>query len=284
MTSPAADNADNADNADRGAAAWHPATVAAAAVGLAVFAFLLAPTSGVRTAAPLASVPRVLAPLAPLAAFAAAAALAASGGRPALRRWLFWTAASWLPIAISLVLVHGLVFPEGRMILVRLGPLAVTAEGLAFAAATAARWLAASGAIALVGALCRPAAIVQALEASSLPGGLGHAAAGAVLLVPTARHAASDIRAAQRARGLVVDGSLVRRAASLAPLVVPLAVQLIVDGQDRAAAVAARGFAPGRPMRHAWPLPDSPSQRRLRRAILAAAVLGIVLRLVATWS
>ncbi|MFN8422972.1 MAG: hypothetical protein U0470_06125 [Anaerolineae bacterium] len=79
-----------------------------------------------------------------------------------------------------------------------LGP-SVTAEGLAFAAAAAARWLAASGAIALVGALCRPAALVQAIEEVGLPGGLGHAVAAALVLLPSARRVAAEIRAAQRA-------------------------------------------------------------------------------------
>lgn len=250
----------------RGAGRWHPATVAAVALSLTVCGFALSMPGPWRIGAPLG-------------AFVAGALVALSAGPAALRRWLRWTLAAWLPVAVSLVLVHGLAFPEGRAVLARLGPLAVTAEGLAFAAAAAARWLAASGAVALVGALCRPAALVQAIEAAGLPGGLGHAIAAALVLLPSARRVAAEIRAAQRARGLAVDGSIVRRAASLAPLVVPLAVQLIIDGQDRAEAVAARGYRPGQRMTHARPLPDSAYQRRARRAMLAAAALAVAVRL-----
>lgn len=247
----------------RSAATWHPATIASLSAGLTLLAFW--PLHRLVTAIAL-----------PAALVAVAAVAAASAGRAAARRWRRWTVAAWLPVAVSLFVVHGLIFPEGRDVLLRLGPLAVTVEGLAFAAARAARWLAAASALALVGALCRPAALAAAIEAASLPGGLGHALSSALLLAPAAQRSAVQIREAQRARGLETDGSPFRRLRSIAPLVVPLAVAMIVDGQHRALVLTSRGYTPGQSMSHLEPLPDSAFQRRFRRGGPAIVLLALV--------
>lgn len=245
------------------AATWHPATIVGLSICLTLLAFW-----------PLDSLAAAIA--VPAALVAVAAAVAASAGPAAAHRWRRWTVAAGLPVAVSLFLIHGLVFPEGRDVLVRLGPLAVTVEGLTFAAARAARWLAAASALALVGALCRPAMLATMIESASLPGGLGHALASALLLAPAAQRSAAQIREAQRARGLETDGSMWRRVRSIAPLVVPLAVAVIVDGQHRALALTSRGFSPGQPMSHLEPLPDSTFQRRFRRAGPAFVLLALV--------
>lgn len=245
--------------APHGAARWHPATTACLAASLAALAFW-------PHGAPVAMI------AAALGLTAAAAAIAASAGRAAAGRWARWTVLAWLPLAVSLGLVHGLAFPEGRTVIAALGPLAVTAEGLAFAAATAARWLAVAGAVALVAALTTPAALAQAVADGPLPASLGHAVAGALLLAPAARRSAAAIAEAQRARGLDDGGPPWRRARALGPRLVPLAVAVIVDGQARAVALAARGGHADGPTTRLEALSDSPRQRHGRRAALITAL------------
>ncbi len=245
----------------RGAAGWHPASVVSLAIGLVAVAFT-------------PPAPSPAAAVAAGAVVAVALATAVQAGPAARRRWWRWSAAAWLPLALSLVAVHGLVFPEGEVVLAAFGPLAVTAEGLTFAAAVAARWLAVAAAMALVAALTTPADLAQAVEDAPWPPLLGHAVAGALLLVPAARRAAIAIAEAQRARGLRTDGSIGHRVRAVAPRVVPLAVAVVLEGQARAQALAVRGCRPGAPRTALAPLPDSVRQRWSRRLGLAVAVAG----------
>lgn len=244
-------------------ARWHPLTLGA--IGMAGSVLALSPL-------PLGRWTLAW----PLGLFAALALTVAAIDRRRSLAWLRWTAAAWLPLAISLVMVHGLIFPEGVKVLARLGPLAVTAEGLRFAALTAARWLAVSGAVTLVAVLCPLTELAAAIEVSALPGVLSHVVASAVLLLPAARRTAESIRDAQRARGLPTAGSLWLRARALTPLVVPLATALIVDGQARAFALAVRGYAPGAVQTRLGPPPDSAAQRGFRRTLVGLAWLAAV--------
>lgn len=253
---------------------WHPATVASLATSVTLLAFW--PLDGLAIAGVPAAIVVPAALAAACAAVAGSAGSAGSAGTGAWQRWQRWTLRAWLPVAVSLFLTHGLIFPEGDTALVRLGPLAVTVEGIGFATVRAARWLAIASAVSLVGTLCRGAALAQAVETAPLPGGLGHALAAALLLAPAARRSAAQIREAQRARGLETHGSLYRRVRSFTPLVVPLAVTLIEEGQARALTLAARGYSPGQSLTYLAPLPDSVLQRRLRRVGLAAVAAGLV--------
>src|SRR6478752_5168764 len=71
-------------------------------------------------------------------AVALAAVLLAARARVALRV-LGSAAAILAPLFLSLLLLHGLFFPEGRTVLAQWGPARVTAEGLGFGLELAAR-------------------------------------------------------------------------------------------------------------------------------------------------
>jgi energy-coupling factor transport system permease protein len=201
-------------------------------------------------------------------------AIAAGVARPLIRTTLLLS----LPIAISAVLVNVFFFPGGETVLLRIGPITATAEGLAFALEILARILAISGAITLFYLTTRPADLVVDLERRGVSARVAFVANASVQTVPTMVERAGHITAAQRARGLDTEGSVWNRLQGLIPIVGPAILGSINEIEERAMALEARGFT--RPGRRTllWAPPDSGRQALARWLLLAAAVLLVVAR------
>lgn len=180
-----------------------------------------------------------------------------------------------LPIAISAMLVNVFFFPGGRDVLLRLGPITATAEGLAFAIEILARILAISGAITLFYLTTRPGDLVVDLEHRGVPGRVAFVALASVQTVPAMVERAASITAAQRARGLDTEGSVWRRLRGVVPIVGPVILGSIAEVEERTMALEARGFSrPGQRTLLWWP-PDGTAQR-LARWGLVLALLALV--------
>lgn len=183
-----------------------------------------------------------------------------------------------LPIALSAVLVNVFFFPGGETVLLRVGPVAATAEGLAFAVEILARILSIAGAITLFYLTTPPAALVVDLERRGVPSRVAFVASASVQTVPAMVERAQAITAAQRARGLDTEGSIWRRLRGIVPIVGPVILGAIGEVEERTMALEARGFT--RPGRRTllWQPPDSGPQRVLRWALVLAVPLLIVAR------
>jgi energy-coupling factor transport system permease protein len=189
-----------------------------------------------------------------------------------------------LPIAISAFLINLFFFPGGETVLLRLGPIAATAEGLGFALEILARILAISGAITLFYLTTSPADLVVDLERRGVSPRVGFVANASVQTVPAMVERAVQITAAQRARGLDTEGSVWRRVRGIVPIVGPVILGSIAEVEERTMALEARGFT--RPGRRTllWSPPDSWAQAALRWALVLALVALIVVRLTGVWS
>jgi len=184
-----------------------------------------------------------------------------------------------LPIAISALLVNVFFFPGGATVLVRIGPITATAEGLAFAVEILARILAISGAITLFYLTTRPSDLVIDLERRGISPRTAFVANASVQAVPAMVERAGQITAAQRARGLDTEGSPLRRIRGIVPIVGPVILGSIAEVEERTMALEARGF--GRPGRRTllWAPPDSAAQSLARWALLAALGILVIARL-----
>jgi len=169
-----------------------------------------------------------------------------------------------LPIALSAVIVNVFFFPGGRDVILQLGPIAATREGLDFAVQILARIAAISGAITLFYLTTRPADLVVDLERRGISGRAAFVANASVQTVPRMVELAASIVAAQRARGLDTEGSLGRRLRGIVPIVGPVILGSIADVEERTMALEARGFT--RPGRRTllWAPPDRPAERVAR--------------------
>jgi energy-coupling factor transport system permease protein len=203
-----------------------------------------------------------------------APAIAAGVAAPLVRTTLLVSA----PLAISAVLVNLFFFPGGETVLLRIGPITATAEGLAFALEILARLLAISGAITLFYLTTRPADLVVDLERRGVSARLAFVANASVQTVPAMVERAGQITAAQRARGLDTEGSVWRRLRGVLPIVGPAILGSIAEIEERAMALEARGFT--RPGRRTllWHPADSGGQAALRWLLLVAGMAVIVAR------
>jgi len=183
-----------------------------------------------------------------------------------------------LPIALSALLVNVFFFPGGATVLLRLGPVVATAEGLKFALEILARIMAISGAITLFYLTTRPADLVVDLERRGINPRVAFVANASVQTVPAMVERAAQITDAQRARGLDTEGSIWRRVRGIVPIVGPVILGSIAEVEERTMALEARGFT--RPGRRTllWAPPDSAAQALARWALLLALAALIVAR------
>lgn len=183
-----------------------------------------------------------------------------------------------LPIAISALLVNVFFCPGGETVLLRIGPVVATAEGLGFAVEILARIMAISGAITLFYLTTRPADLVVDLERRGISPRVAFVANASVQTVPAMVERAAQITAAQRARGLDTEGSIWRRVRGIVPIVGPVILGSIAEVEERTMALEARAFT--RPGRRTllWAPADSGAQSVVRGLLLVGLLALIVAR------
>ena len=195
-----------------------------------------------------------------------------------LRRLLHTSLLLSLPIAISAVIVNVFFFPGGQHVLLRLGPITATGEGLTFALQILVRIMAISGAITLFYLTTRPQDLVVDLERRGVSPRLAFVANASVQTVPAMLERASAITAAQRARGLDTEGSIWRRLRGIVPIVGPVILGSIGEVEERSMALEARGFTRPGHRTLLWQPADSGPQRLGRWLLLLVVPLAVVAR------
>jgi energy-coupling factor transport system permease protein len=188
-----------------------------------------------------------------------------------------------LPIALSAFLINLFFFPGGQDVLFRIGPVTATAEGLGFALEILARILAISGAVTLFYLTTRPADLVVDLERRGVSPRIAFVANASVQTVPAMVDRASQITAAQRARGLDTEGSVWRRVRGIVPIVGPVVLGSIAEVEERTMALEARAFT--RPGRRTllWAPSDTGTERAARWLLVVGLVVLVVSRIAGLW-
>ncbi|TLM86650.1 energy-coupling factor transporter transmembrane protein EcfT [Pseudarthrobacter sp. NamE2] len=236
------------------------------------------PLTGLAVAGSTAVITTAAASL-PLSLAVVAAALGVSGVTGTLRRLLPAAAAVLVPLAMSLLMVHGLAFPEGSTVLAAWGPARITSEGLAFAAERASLLSAVVLVLLAWSFTVSIPDLVAVLSSRGVRGRLGFVAASTLTLLPAIADRAVRIRQAQESRGLVVRRGLLHKVAAFRLQAVPLVLSLVDDAGTRAAALEARGFSSTGPRTNYRVVPDPAGQRLLRAVLVLAAAAAVAARL-----
>lgn len=187
--------------------------------------------------------------------------------------WLRAACLVVLPFALSVFIIQGLFFPGGTHVIFSLGPVGVKAEGLVFAFGTVARILLLAGGGLLLLFTTHPADLMHALQDHGLAPVLAYVVVAALELVPQLQARAESISDAQQARGLEIEGSILRRIGGLLPLTTPLVLGALADVDERAMALEARAFSVRGPRTSFKPLQDTPRQAAFRWGLVAGAIL-----------
>jgi len=178
-------------------------------------------------------------------------------------------------LLISILVVNSLFFPGAKDVLVSIGPLSLSREGLTFGLISAGRVLVAFLASAAFLFTTLADDLLESLIARGASHRISFVILSAVQMVPRMQGRAGSILEAQQARGLSLEGSFVRRIRALVPLIGPVILGSLVDVRERTFALEARGFG-ARPNRTAYRIvADPPIDRWLRLAIIAGCV-GVV--------
>ena len=186
-------------------------------------------------------------------------------------------------LLLSILVVNSLFYPGATDVLASIGPLSITREGLTFGLVSAGRILVAF--LAAVAFLFTTLAddLLESLIARGASHRISFVVLSAVQMVPRMQERAGSILEAQQARGLSLEGSIVRRIRALVPLIGPVVLGSLVDVRERTFALEARGFG-ARPSRTAYRVvADPPVDRWLRLglvlgcvAVVVVAVTGVV--------
>lgn len=236
------------------------------------------PLTGLAAAGSTAVITTTAASL-PLSLAVAAGSIGLSLAGGTARRLLPAAAAVLVPLCLSLLIVHGLSFPEGTTVLAEWGPVRITAEGLGFAVDRAVQLSAVVLVLMAFSFSVSVPDLVAALSACGISGRFGFVLASTLTLLPAVSDRLNRIRQAQESRGLVVGRGLLHRVAVFRLQAVPLVLSLVDDAGTRAAALEARGFSSSGPRTSYRTVPDSVSQRLLRLALVLVAVGAVAMRL-----
>ena len=117
------------------------------------------------------------------------------------------------------------------------------------------------------------------LTRRGLPGQISYVIISTLQILPQMQAKAQTIIAAQRARGLNTEGSFVRRAGSLVPLLGPLVFGSLVEVEERAIAIEARGFTSTHTKTSLYEIPDRGMDKALRWILLLLILSVLALRI-----
>jgi energy-coupling factor transport system permease protein len=193
----------------------------------------------------------------------AGAVLAATGGvlRSSARTALLLS----LPIWALLFVLHGLMGAAPR---VPVGPLSLSAPGIARALVLGGRLTAIVLSFLTALATTSPHRLVEAMTARGVPFGRTFLLASTLTVLPRMRDRAARILEAQQCRGLRLGGSVPARLKALGPLALPLILGALAEVDEQVLALDVRGAAAGGRRTALDPPADSTPQRALRWGVL----------------
>lgn len=124
-----------------------------------------------------------------------------------------------------------------------------------------------------------PSELMSDLTQRGLPGQFAYVVISSLQIIPQMQAKAQTIIAAQRSRGLDTQSSFFRRVSGILPLVGPLVFGSLVEVEERAIAIEARGFTSRHPKTFLHQIPDTGTDRIIRWILAALVLITIFLRL-----
>jgi energy-coupling factor transport system permease protein len=184
-----------------------------------------------------------------------------------------------LPTVGFMFVLQSIFLPIGDTVLFEFWTLDVTLEAVRSAFLTVSRVFVMISSFILLLLTTHPSELMSDLTRRGLPGQFAYVIISTLQIIPQMQAKAQTIIAAQRSRGLDTESSFLRRVGSLVPLVGPLVFGSLVEVEERAIAIEARGFTSTRAKTSLHEIRDSTSDRVIRSMLLILVVLSIALRL-----
>ena len=184
-----------------------------------------------------------------------------------------------LPFVLSVVIIQSLFWGEGTP-LFEFWILAPKQEGALFALISVGRIVLVMAGFILFAMTTRPDTLMISLKQVGVPSSLAYIIVTTLQIIPRFQSKASTILDAQRSRGMETEGNLFVRARAVVPIILPLVLGSLVEVEERAIAIEARGFNASKQETSLIEIPDTNTQVMLRRAFFIAMILSIVVRII----
>jgi energy-coupling factor transport system permease protein len=197
-----------------------------------------------------------------------------------VQREYFWTALRLLvPAAGFIFFMQALFLPIGTLEIFRWWIFQPTFESLSLGFLTANRIFVMVSSFILFLLCTHPSEMMSDLTRRGLPGQFAYVIVTTLQIIPQMQAKAQTIIAAQRSRGLDTEGSYAKRMKALIPLVGPLVFGSLVEVEERAIAIEARGFSSKRKKTFLREIPDTTLDKLIRWALVALVSLAVVAKI-----
>ena len=184
-----------------------------------------------------------------------------------------------IPAAGFLFLMQAFFQPIGETVIFKFYFLDMTMESVMFAFRNAMRIVVMVSGFTIFLLTTHPSELMSDLTRRGLPGQFAYVIISTLQILPQMQAKAQTIISAQRSRGLDTESSFLKRAGSLIPLIGPLVFGSLVEVEERAIAIEARGFTSKQTKTSLHEIPDTASEKILRWGLLALIVISIGLNL-----
>ena len=184
-----------------------------------------------------------------------------------------------LPTISFLFVIQALFLPGESRIIFQLFGLEVTELSARLALRNATRIAVMISSFTILLLTTHPSELMSDLTRRGLPGQFAYVIIASLQIIPQMQAKAQTIIAAQRSRGLDTQSSFFRRIGAIVPLVGPLVFGSLVEVEERAIAIEARGFTSTRPKTFLHEIRDTNLDRTLRWLLVALVILTLGLKL-----
>ena len=184
-----------------------------------------------------------------------------------------------LPVVGLVFVMQSLFLPHGQTVLFELWFIQLSLENIQVAYLNVSRIFVMVCSFILLIQTTHPSELMIDLTRRGLPGQLAYVIVSTLQILPQMRVKANTIVDAQRSRGMQTEGGLLKRAGALLPLVGPLVFGSLVDVEERAIAIEARGFTARHVKTSLKEIPDTNGELIGRWVMLTLVLLTLGARI-----
>lgn len=184
-----------------------------------------------------------------------------------------------LPTVAILFIMQALFLPGESRVIFELFGLEVTELSVQLAFRNVTRIVVMISSFTILLLTTHPSELMSDLTQRGLPGQFAYVVISSLQIIPQMQAKAQTIISAQRSRGLDTQSSFLRRVGGIVPLVGPLVFGSLVEVEERAIAIEARGFTSTRAKTFFHEVTDTTTDKAIRWTLIALVLLTIALRL-----
>ena len=184
-----------------------------------------------------------------------------------------------LPAILFMFVMQSVFLPGGETILFEVGRFDVALETVQKAFITVSRLFVMISSFAILLLTTHPSELMSDLTRRGLPPQFAYVINSTLQILPQMQAKAQTIISAQRSRGLDTESTFLKRVGAVVPLVGPLVFGSLVEVEERAIAIEARGFTSTRKKTSLHDVPDTQADKIIRWVLLVLVILSLGARI-----